>query len=230
MEEKIYLNKNYRAIACGSIDRVKKVHVEFLDKGRKRFYIRANEEAREICKNMGYLEGSDVSLPSENSRKQTTEKDTIRLVKEGAINPSEYFCKDHEDLHSRGEVNYYACIEKFLTDTWEIDEGKEEDVSRKADVVSLDSKAAGVDTAENEDTTETVVSPLTPDPDDRTHTLNASQSRRLIGQTKNGYELGALYAGELQHPGFKPLGRLSIKNAIKQQYRRMNLSIPDFIK
>jgi len=184
---------------------------------------------------MGYTEGANPDAPigGNHDTAETFKSDIERLVKEGAVSPSEYYCKDHEDLHARGEVNYYSCIEKFLTDKWEIDEGKEENASKKVDVVALDAEAA--DAVETETTTETkapdeiVVPPLVPDPDIRTHTLNAAQCRRLIGGTRNGYELGALYAGELKHPGFTPDGRLSIKNAIKTQFKRMNIPVPEFI-
>ncbi len=233
MEERIYLNKNYKLITCGSVDRVKKVFAEILDGGLRRFYINGDHEARAICEKLGYTEGSNSDAPigGNHDTAETFKSDTARLVKEGAISPSEYYCKDHEDLHARGEVNYYACIEKFLTDKWEIDEGKDEDASRKADVISLDTEANDASDAEEGETSTEVatVSPIVPEPDERTHTLNASQCRRLIGQIRNGYELGALYAGELKHPGFEPLGRLSIKNAIKTQFKRMNLKAPEFI-
>lgn len=223
--QKIYLNRNYRDVTCGSVYRVRKVYSESTDRGT-RYYIEGDEQDRSILKQLHYLEadplGSLHPLPyTEGADKEivldTVEKEPEKVdevVDDFDKAPDEYYCQDHGEMHKRGEPEYYGCVQKFLTGKWDgnVDPGKDqtEPATEQPKPIEPEKEPAA---------------PVT-EVDSSLHELNARSAMLLIAKATNGEELTALYKSELSHPMF-PKGRVGIKNGIKKAFRNLRLPIPD---
>ena len=220
--QKIYVNRNYRHITCGSIDRVRKVHTERTDRG-PRYYIEGDSRDRSVLKSLRYLESDPLgpihpaphSMEQKRVEKEISKEEqpeTFEVTDKFDEAPDEYHCQDHDEMHRRGEVEYYGCIEKFMTGKWDSDVEK----STEPEVVTDDTNAAPEPEPDHTDLK----------PDNRLHELNASLSMRLISKIKDADELAALYKGEIEHPMF-PKGRVGIKNHIKKAFKNLRLPIPE---
>jgi len=75
--QKIYVNRNYRHITCGSVDRVRKVYTEHTDRG-PRYYIEGDSRDRSVLKSLRYLEADPLSAihpPTHTQEKERVEKE-----------------------------------------------------------------------------------------------------------------------------------------------------------
>ena len=222
--QKIYVNRNYRHITCGSVDRVRKVHTEFTDRG-PRYYIEGDSRDRSVLKSLRYLEADPLgpihphthTQEAERVEKETSpeeEPKTFEVTDKFDEAPDEYHCQDHDEMHRRGEVEYYGCIEKFMTGKWDSDVEKSTEPEVVTDTIT--------DDVNNDD----------PDPiteikaDNRLHELNMKLSMKLISTIKDADELAAVYKGEIEHPMF-PKGRVGIKLHIKKAFKNLRLPIPE---
>lgn len=105
---KVYLKQNYRRITMGSIHNVVRVQGEVVD-GVQRFYVEVDKAGRELLDNLGYIASGSPIVSEAPTKKPASSHDK---------SPDEFYCRDHKDHHVRGDVDYYGCIEKYLSGEW----------------------------------------------------------------------------------------------------------------
>jgi hypothetical protein len=108
---RIYLKHNYQEVTLGSANRVEVVKADRSSPPIIRYFVEGNQKEYKVLEKLGFLEGQGETLEYE--------KETPEEV--GEQEPDEFFCRDHEESHQKGDAMYYACIDKFQNGTWDID-------------------------------------------------------------------------------------------------------------
>lgn len=139
MLRRIYVRRNYKQITCGSIHRVKNVYTEYGDNGFTRFFIEGDDQDYSVLAKLDYLDPSIMNSPVVPSFDNSptpeikVQETPTEPIKKDNVDIPEFYCKDHDQVHAIGDHDYYVCIHKFLSGSWDSDPDPAADESTDAD-------------------------------------------------------------------------------------------------
>ncbi len=217
-QQKIYVAKNYHDITLGSVDRISHVHSEPDGEGGLLFYIIGNTDAYNFCDKHGLLkrekagQGPVAVAATEEDGHSGVSRTNSEYLRTGKL-PLKYWCKDHEDVHAKGEPDYYSCVDKFQSGLWSVDQ---EQAAAEETIEESPGETPDPPIAEEAEGLPDPEEEAVPTIDLRTHSMNARDSLALIEELEDITALNMLKDGEGQHPDFKG-GRKGILTAIHKR-------------